>query len=215
MAGFANTSLQDQTRYNPRSSTYQKRHTTIPTKATTAPKTSFAESLDRRSQRRTKPPNTLDHPPQPLQELFAPDLESSFRWLSLLAMVGTAGAIIAVLSYSKRRFRLRPVGQMMGPLLALVGLGGAAFIISDVLAMPSVAVYDTFAVIQADTIPASQFRKAYLEPVSVNSYLGQSVVKDLAIVEFADGRQQIFGADEYDTRRLVEALRKMMGQQPE
>lgn len=145
-----------------------------------------------------------------MQAVFAPDLEPAFRWLSVLSLLALAGIALAVYSYGKRRFRLRPLGQLLGPLLVLFAGGGAGFVAWDISRMPTVAVRDHYAIIAADTIRPTDIRKAYLEPVSVGNNRGQATIHELGVIEFADGHQQLFGSEEYDTRGLVEALRVMM-----
>ena len=145
-----------------------------------------------------------------MQDVFAPDLQSAFRWLSLLVLLAVAGFGVSLYSYGKRRFRLRVLGQMLGPLVALSCTAGAAFVAWDMSRTPTIAIVDDYALFGRDTVLASDIRKAYLEPVSTRNMIGQADVQEIAVVEFADGSPRIFGPGEYDTRALVEALRQLM-----
>ena len=146
-----------------------------------------------------------------VQAVFSPDLEPAFRWLSALALLAIGGVALAVYSFGLRRFRLRPVGQLLGPTLALFGTAGAILVGWDISRSPTVAVLDDYAIFGADTVRATELRRAFLEPVTATRLGGQGEVAELAVVEFDDGRRLVFGPDEYDTRGLVEALRVMGG----
>lgn len=146
-----------------------------------------------------------------MQEVFIPDLQSTYRWLSAAALVAIAAGVFTWQSYRPGQAPLRKVGQTLGPLLLLFGICSVVLLAWDLSRTPVIIVGDDYLIIGRDTVYAKEIRRAFLEPVTQQGFAGQGEASELGIVQFADGTQLILGADEYDTRAVVESIRPLLG----
>ncbi len=145
-----------------------------------------------------------------MEEVFVPQIASSYRWLSAVVVLSIGAAIWTFRAYRGPTTRNSKLGQLLGPLFLLFGLCSTGMLALDLTKSPIIVVAPTYAIIASDTFFAQDISKVYLEPVSVSGAVGQGGTEDLGIIEFADGTQLVLAADEYDTRGVVEALRTLV-----
>ncbi len=144
-----------------------------------------------------------------MQELFIPDLVSSYRYLSLCLIFGVVGVLVAVLAFRQKNFPIRPVAQLVGMFVGLIGLIGALFILWNNARTPTVVVANTYIILGNDTVPSSMIKRAYLETVSDYNMMGEPNTSEIGILELSDGRLQLFDSDAYELKPLFEALQKV------
>ena len=149
-----------------------------------------------------------------MQEVFLPDLVASYRWLSLCLVLGGAGVYLAVASFRRRDFPARPAAQLLGLTFASVGLLSALFVGWDVLRTRALVVADDYLLLGDDTIRAAEVTASYLETVSEYNLMGEPAVDTVGVIEFADGRAQLFSGEQYPVRDLILATRRLPGLTP-
>ncbi len=147
-----------------------------------------------------------------MEAVFVPDLSVEYRWMSLCCIAGLAGVALAVFSFRQNTFRLRAVGQLLGPLLALAGLAGGGLIVADMAMTPTVVVADDYLLLGNDSIPQAEVKSAFLKSVNETNRINQSDQRDVAIVTFADDRVKVFSDKQYEVGELVRAVREMLGE---
>jgi len=144
-----------------------------------------------------------------MQEVFIPELVSSYRWLSLCLVFGFAGVLLAVLAFRQNKFPLRPVAQLMGMIVGMVGLIGAGFIMWNNARTPTVVVTKQFLILGNDTIPNAMIKKAYIETVSDYNMMGEPNTDEIGILEFTDGRTQLFDSEIYELKDLIGTIQSV------
>lgn len=144
-----------------------------------------------------------------MQEVFIPDLVASYRWLSLCLIFGVAGVLLAVLAFRQNKFPLRPVAQLMGMMLGMVGLLGAGFILWNNARTPTVVVTNEFLILGNDTIPNVMINKAYIETVSDYNMMGEPSTDEIGILELSNGRTQLFDSEVYDVKKLMRSIQRV------
>lgn len=141
-----------------------------------------------------------------MQELFLPDLVASYRYLSLCLIFGVTGILLAVLAFRQKNFPLRPVAQLMGMFVGMIGLIGAIFILWNNARTPTVVVSKQYIILGNDTIPTKMIERAYLETVSDYNMMGEPSTDEIGILELSDGRVQLFDSEVYELKPLIGAL---------
>ncbi|MFK8055574.1 MAG: hypothetical protein AB8F78_05585 [Saprospiraceae bacterium] len=144
-----------------------------------------------------------------MQEVFIPELVSSYRWLSLCLIFGVAGVVLAVLAFRQNKFPLRPVAQLMGMMVGMVGLLGAGFVMWNNARTPTVVVTKQYLILGNDTIPNVMINKAYIETVSDYNMMGEPTVDEIGVLELSDGRTQLFDSEVYDVKKLMTDIERI------
>ena len=144
-----------------------------------------------------------------LQAFFAPNLTASYRWMSLCLVLGLAGLTVAVLSFRRKDFPVRQASQLVGPLVALVGLAGAGMILWDIARTPTVITTQHFVLLGNDTLHAVDIERAYIEAVVKSDAAGKSKPRDLGIVQSSKGQTWMFAQDNYDVKAVIQAIREV------
>ena len=144
-----------------------------------------------------------------MEEVFLPDLRASYRWFGLLGGVAVVGVITLVLLVRKAEPRLRPVLQLVAGLAVLVGTLGAGMVLWDMLRTPSIAVGPDYLLMGGERYEAAAIEKVFIQSIADYNLMGQPSTKDVAVLEFADGRTQLFGEDQYEVRDLARALKRL------
>jgi len=135
---------------------------------------------------------------------------ASYRWMSLCSIVGITGIVLAVLAFRKTNFPLRPVAQLGGMLLGLVGLVGGLMILWDLSRTPTVIVTTEYLLLGNDTLQLVDIERVYIEPVSKAKATGQQEIRDLGIVQLKNGETLLFAQDNYRVKKLIGAIREVM-----
>lgn len=144
-----------------------------------------------------------------MQEVFLPDLVSTYRWLSLCLVVGVAGVALAIAAFRRRDFPVRPAAQMMGLVFATVGLPSAVFVGWDLTRTRALVVADDYLILGSDTVAGEAVRRSYLETVSEYNVMGEPSVDTVGVIEFASGEMALFSNEQYPVRDLILATRRM------
>ena len=144
-----------------------------------------------------------------MQEVFIPELVSSYRWLSLCLIFGVAGIILAVLAFRQNKFPLRPVAQLMGMMVGTVGLLAAVFVMWNNARTPTVVVTKQYLILGNDTVPNVMIDKVYLETVSDYNMMGEPSTDEIGILELSDGRTQLFDSEVYNVEKLVRTIQSV------
>ena len=144
-----------------------------------------------------------------MQELFLPDLIASYRWLSLCLIFGVVGVLIAILAFRQKNFPVRPLAQLMGMFVGMVGLAGAFFIFWNNARTPTVVVSEHYIILGNDTIPNENIKRAYIEIVANNNMYGQQTSDEIGILEMSDGRVQLFDSEVYELKTLIGTLQQV------
>ena len=144
-----------------------------------------------------------------MQEVFIPELVASYRWLSLCLIFGVVGVLLAVLAFRQNKFPLRPVAQLMGMMVGMVGLLGAGFIMWNNARTPTVVVTKQYVILGNDTVPNVMINKAYIETVSDYNIMGEPSVDEIGVLEFSDGRTQLFDSEIYEVEKLIRTIKSV------
>lgn len=144
-----------------------------------------------------------------MQEVFLPDLIASYRWLSLCLVFGVAGVLLAVLAFRQTNFPLRPVSQLMGMFIGMIGLLGAFFLIWNNARTPSVVVADQYIILGNDTVATTMIKRAYVEIVAEYNMMGDPSSDEIGILELTDGTVQLFDSEVYELKPLIRALQNV------
>jgi len=145
-----------------------------------------------------------------MEEVFIPNLSSSYMWLSLCLIFGISGVLLAVLAFRQNKFPLRPVAQLMGMTFGLVGLLGAVFILWNNARTPSVVVTKQYLILGNDSIPNEQIKRAYIETVSDYNMMGEPNTDEIGILELHSGRTQLFDTEVYEVKQLIGSIQSVL-----
>lgn len=145
-----------------------------------------------------------------MEEVFVPQLTASFRWLTLCLIAALAGLLFYLGIGRTPGHRLRAIGQLVGPLVALVGVAGAGLVAWDMARSPTIVVADDYLIVGRDTLAASRVTKAFIETVSDRGIVGPPATSDIGVVEFGPGEPALLlSAHQYDVRGVIGSVRRM------
>ncbi len=144
-----------------------------------------------------------------MEEVFVPEVAASYRWISAAGILVVVAVVWTISAYRGPTTRNSKLGQLLGPMLILFGLSSLVMVGLDLSKSPIIVVAPGYAIIGNDTLLPGGLSRAYLEPVSVSGLAGRGGTQDLGIIEYTDGTQLVLAADEYDTRAVVAAMRKL------
>ena len=145
-----------------------------------------------------------------MEEVFLPDLKTTYRWLSLCFVAMAAGIVLATLAFRRQDFPARPAMQLVGLLFALFGALSGGMVLWDLIRTPSIAVGPDYAIIANDTVYAAEIERVYIEPVVQQRILKEHEDLDLGIISYRDKRPATLLADEhYDVKAVIGSLRAM------